>query len=153
MFNIGPPSSRITRNLLGDVITCGQHGHIRPYCYKLHGYPQSHVQSRLNRKKIKSKNLCKEQISTCLISKETKSWHQKPSHPNLKSMKKIISGDDIKELPKLKIEEDKIGKQPKMSHKKLQHLATSKDLKPLHLDTDQFEKSRSILGDCIYEGL
>ena len=54
--------------------------------------------------------------------------------------KKIISEEAIRDLPKLKIEEGKIygdfqiGKHTKMSHKKLQHLTTSKVLELLHID-------------------
>lgn len=54
-------------------------------------------------------------------------------------MRKIIPEDAIRGLSKLKIEEGKvygefqIGKQNKMSHKKLQHLATTKVLELLHM--------------------
>jgi hypothetical protein len=71
---------------------------------------------------------------------ETKLWHQKLGHLNLKSMKKIIREDAIRGLPNLKIEEGKIcgecqiGKQTKMSHKKVQHLTTTKTLELLHMD-------------------
>lgn len=55
---------------------------------------------------------------------ETKSWHQKIGHHNLKSMKKIVSEEVVKGFRKLMIEEGKvcgecqIGKKTKMSHKK-----------------------------------
>jgi hypothetical protein len=80
--------------------------------------------------------------SICLMSKEdeVKLWHQKLGHLNLKVMKKIISEEAIRGLPKLKIEqgnicgEYQIEKQTKMSHPKLQHLTTSKVLELLHMD-------------------
>ncbi|MCI11446.1 putative gag-pol polyprotein, partial [Trifolium medium] len=80
--------------------------------------------------------------STCLMTKEdeVKLWHQKLGHLNLKGMKRIISKEAIRGLPKLKIEEGnvcgecQIGKQTKMSHPKLQHLTTSKVLELLHMD-------------------
>lgn len=71
---------------------------------------------------------------------ETKLWHHKLGHINFESMRNIISEDVIKGLLKLKIEEGKlcgecqIGKQTKISHKKLQHLATTKFLELLHMD-------------------
>src|ERR1044072_52551 len=34
---------------------CGKHGHIRPYCYRLHGYPQSQSQSRINTQSFKAR--------------------------------------------------------------------------------------------------
>src|ERR1044072_4659695 len=81
-------------------------------------------------------------VSKCLISKEdeVKLWHKKLGHLNLKSMKKIISEDVVRGLPKLRIEEGKvcgecqIGKQTKKSHPKLQHQTTTKVLELLHMD-------------------
>ncbi|MCI18721.1 gag-pol polyprotein, partial [Trifolium medium] len=80
--------------------------------------------------------------STCLIAKEdeVKLWHQRLGHLNLRSMKKAITEEAIRGLPKLKIEEGniygecQIGKQTKTSHQKLQHLATAKVLELLHMD-------------------
>ena len=69
-----------------------------------------------------------------------KLWHQKLGHLNLKSMKKIISEEAIRGLPKMKIEEGRIcgecqiGKQTKLPHKKVQHLTTTKVLELLHMD-------------------
>jgi len=34
---------------------CGRCGHIRPYCYKLYGYPQPHVQPKANGKIVQAK--------------------------------------------------------------------------------------------------
>jgi len=44
--------------------------------------------------------------STCLISKdeEFKLWHQKLGHLNLRGMKRIMTEEAIKGLPKLQIE-------------------------------------------------
>ena len=56
------------------------------------------------------------------------------------SMKKILSKDAIRDIPNLKIDEGKIcgecqiRKQTKMSHKKIQHLATTRVLELLHRD-------------------
>lgn len=83
-----------------------------------------------------------ESTLTLLIFKidETKIWHQKLGHLNLRNMKKIIFEEAIKGLPKLKMEEGKIcgdcqiGKQTNMSHKKLQHLTSYKVLELLHMD-------------------
>ncbi|MCI47648.1 gag-pol polyprotein, partial [Trifolium medium] len=46
-------------------------------------------------------------LPTCLITREdeVKLWHQKLGHLNLRSMKKAISEEAIRGLPKLKIEE------------------------------------------------
>ncbi|MCI14113.1 putative gag-pol polyprotein, partial [Trifolium medium] len=81
-------------------------------------------------------------LSTCLTSKEdeVKLWHQRLGHLNLRGMKKAITEEAIKRLPKLKIEESnicgecQIGKQTRMSHQKLQHMVTSKVLEQLHMD-------------------
>lgn len=72
--------------------------------------------------------------STCLISieDEVNLWHQKLGHLHLKGVKKIVSKEAIRGIPRLKIEEGKaygeckIGKQTQMSHPKLQHQTTSK---------------------------
>ncbi|GAU48712.1 hypothetical protein TSUD_281050 [Trifolium subterraneum] len=81
-------------------------------------------------------------LSTCLIAKEdeVKLWHQRLGHLNLKSMKKAISEETIRGLPKLKIKEGhicgecQIGKQTKTPHQKLQHLTTTRVLELLHMD-------------------
>ena len=55
-------------------------------------------------------------------------------------MKKNVSKDVNKGIPKLKIDEGKIcsecqiGKQTRMSHKKIQHLTISRVLELLHMD-------------------
>ena len=67
-------------------------------------------------------------------------WHQKLGHLHLKGMKKILSKEAIRDIPKLKIDEGKIcgecqiGKQTKKSHKKIQYLATTRVLELLHMD-------------------
>ena len=61
-------------------------------------------------------------VSRCFLSKEdeVKLWHKKLGHLNLKSMRKIISEEAVRGLPKMKIEQGKIcgecqiGKQTKM---------------------------------------
>src|ERR1044072_2310093 len=59
---------------------------------------------------------------------------------NLRSMRRIISEEVVRGLPKVKIDEGKIcdecqiGKQTKVPHKKLQHLTTTKVLELLHMD-------------------
>lgn len=81
-------------------------------------------------------------LSICLMSKEdeTKLWNQKLDHLDLKGMKKVLSKEAVRWIPKLKIDEGRIcgecqiGKQTNMSHKKLQHLTTSKVLELLHMD-------------------
>jgi hypothetical protein len=71
---------------------------------------------------------------------EVKLWHQKLGHMNLKGMKRIMSEEAIRGLPKLIIEEGnvcgecQIKKQTKMSHPKQQHQITSKVLELLHMD-------------------
>ncbi|KAK2363076.1 hypothetical protein QL285_088090 [Trifolium repens] len=80
--------------------------------------------------------------TTCLISQEeeVKLWHQRLGHLNLKGMKKIVSKEAIRGLPKLKIVEGSIcgecqvGKQVHMSHPMLQHQVTSRVLELLHMD-------------------
>ncbi|KAK2364020.1 putative mitochondrial protein [Trifolium repens] len=80
--------------------------------------------------------------STCQITTEdeVQLWHQKLGHLNLKGMKKAISVEAIRGLPKLKIVEGKvcgecqIGKQIRMSHPMLEHQTTSKVLELLHMD-------------------
>ncbi|MCI25347.1 gag-pol polyprotein, partial [Trifolium medium] len=72
--------------------------------------------------------------STCLTSKENevKLWHQKLRRLNLRGLKRAITEEAIRGLPKLQIEEGNIcgecqvRKQTRMSHQKLQHLVTSK---------------------------
>ena len=81
-------------------------------------------------------------VSRCLLTKEeeVKLWHRKLGHLNLKGMRRIITEDAVRGLPKLKIEDGKvcgecqIGKQVKVSHKKLQQLTTTKVLELLHMD-------------------
>ena len=59
---------------------------------------------------------------------------------HLKGIKKILSKEVVRGIPKLKIDEGKIcgesqiGKQTRMSHKKIQHLTTSKVLELLYMD-------------------
>ncbi|WJX12614.1 hypothetical protein P8452_03091 [Trifolium repens] len=80
--------------------------------------------------------------STCQITTEdeVQLWHQKLGHLNLKGMKKAISVEAIRGLPKLKIVEGKVcgecqtGKQIRMSHPMLEHQTTSKVLELLHMD-------------------
>ncbi|KAK2426713.1 putative mitochondrial protein [Trifolium repens] len=80
--------------------------------------------------------------STCLVSKEdeVQLWHQKLGHLNLKGMKKAMTAEAIRGLPKLKIGEGnvcgecQIGKQTRMSHPMLEHQTTSKVLELLHMD-------------------
>ncbi|GAU49481.1 hypothetical protein TSUD_286190 [Trifolium subterraneum] len=81
-------------------------------------------------------------LSTCFIAKENEItlWHQKLGHLNLRRMKKAISEEAIRGLPKLQIAEGnicgecKIGKQTKMPHKMLQHSTTTRVLELLHMD-------------------
>ncbi|KAK2380438.1 gag-protease polyprotein [Trifolium repens] len=80
--------------------------------------------------------------STCLVTAEdeVQLWHQKLGHLNLKGMKKAMSAEAIRGLPRLKIIEGKvcgecqIGKQVRMSHPMLEHQTTSKVLELLHMD-------------------
>src|ERR1044072_2487548 len=87
-----------------------------------------------------SQQECK--VSRCLLTKEddVKLCHKKLGHLNLKSMKKIISGEAVRGLPKLRFEEGRvcgecqIGKQTKKSYPKLQHQTKTKVLELLHMD-------------------
>ncbi|WJX23069.1 hypothetical protein P8452_12316 [Trifolium repens] len=80
--------------------------------------------------------------TTCLSSAEdeVKLWHQRLGHLHLKGMKKAISSEAIRGLPKLKIIEGnkccecQIGKQVRMSNPMLEHQTTSKVLELLHMD-------------------
>ncbi|KAK2404703.1 gag-protease polyprotein [Trifolium repens] len=80
--------------------------------------------------------------STGLVTTEdeVQLWHQKLGHLNLKGMKKAMSAEAIRGLPRLKIIEGKvcgecqIGKQVRMSHPMLEHQTTSKVLELLHMD-------------------
>ena len=80
--------------------------------------------------------------SRCMLSQadETKLWHKKLGHLNLRSMNNLLSKQAITGIPDLKIEEGKIcgecqiGKQTRMSHKPVQHLTTSRVLELLHVD-------------------
>ena len=90
-------------------------------------------------------------VSRCLLTKEeeVKLWHRKLGHLNLKGMKRIISEDAVRGLPKMKIEEGKvcgecqIGKQTKVPHKKLQHLTTTKVLELLHRSEEHTSELQS----------
>jgi hypothetical protein len=81
-------------------------------------------------------------MSSCMLSKdeEVKLWHQKLGHLNLQGMKKAISVEAIRGIPKLNIVEGSIygecqlGKQTWMSHPRLEHHGTSKILELLHMD-------------------
>lgn len=48
--------------------------------------------------------------SSCMMTKyyETKLWHQKLGHLNLKIIKKIVLEETVKGFPKLSIEEGKV---------------------------------------------
>lgn len=112
-------------------------------------------------KGTKSSNNCymlrsqsRDQNLTYLIYKkdETKLWHKKLGHLNLRSMRKIIYVKVINGLPILKIEEGRIcgdcqiSKKTKMPHKKLQHLTTSNIPKLLHMDLMRPMKVESLGG-------
>jgi len=81
-------------------------------------------------------------LSSCMLSKdeEVRPWHQKLGHLNLQGMKKAISVEAIRGIPKLQITEGSIcgecqvGKQTQMSHPRLEHQGTSKVLELLHID-------------------
>jgi hypothetical protein len=81
-------------------------------------------------------------LSSCLLRKEeeVKLWHQKLGHLNLQGMKKAISVEAIRGLPKLKIAEGiicgecQVGKKTRLSHPRLEHQVTSKVLELLHMD-------------------
>jgi hypothetical protein len=75
-------------------------------------------------------------------------------------MKKVIIEEAIRGLPKLKLEEGKIcgecqiGKETKMSHKKLQYQVTSKVLELLHMNLIGHMQVESLGGrkytfDCV----
>ncbi|XP_050895226.1 uncharacterized protein LOC127101827 [Lathyrus oleraceus] len=99
-------------------------------------------------------------FSSCLMSKEeeTNIWHQKLGHLHMKGMKKVMSKEALRGIPKLKIHEGricgecKVGKQTKMSRKKLQHLTTSKIMELLHMDLMGLVRVGSLRGkrekDC-----
>jgi hypothetical protein len=81
-------------------------------------------------------------ISSCMLSKdeEVRLWHQKLGHLNMQGIKKAISLEAIKDIPKLEITERSIygecqvGKQTRMSHPRLEHQGTSKAIELLHID-------------------
>lgn len=54
---------------------CGRYGHIRPYFYRLYGYPQPYSKLRLNKKtskNIQARKVWKPKITTtCLITYTT----------------------------------------------------------------------------------
>ena len=66
--------------------------------------------------------------STCLMTKEEEArlWHQRLGHLHLKGIKEVLSKEAVRGIPNLKIDEEKvcgecqIGKQTRMSHKRLQ---------------------------------
>jgi len=71
---------------------------------------------------------------------EVRQWHQKLGHLNMQGIKKAISLEAIRGIPKLEITkgsicgEFQVGKQTRMSHPRLEHQGTSKVLEPLHID-------------------
>jgi len=79
---------------------------------------------------------------SCMLSKEeeVKLWHQKLGYLNMQGIKKAISLEAIRGIPKLEITEGSIcgecqvGKQTRMSHPWLEHQGTSKILELLHID-------------------
>jgi len=84
-------------------------------------------------KGIRSKDNCylweQALIASCMLSKneEVRLWHQKLSHLNMQGIKKVISLEAIRGIPKLEITEGSIygefqvGKQTRMSHPRLEH--------------------------------
>ena len=64
----------------------------------------------------------------------------KLGHLHLRGMKKIISMEAVRGIPRLHIDEGRVcgecqvGKQTRMSHPKSRHLTTSKVLELLHMD-------------------
>src|ERR1043165_2046615 len=78
--------------------------------------------------------------STVKDEKEVKLWHQKLGHLHLRGMKKIISMEAVRGIPRLDIDEGRVcgecqvGKQTRVSHPMLRHLTTSKVLELLHMD-------------------
>jgi len=81
-------------------------------------------------------------ISSCMLSKDeqVRLWHQKLGHLNMQGMKKAISLEAIRGIPKLQITEGSIcgecqvGKKTRMSHPRLEHQGTSKVLELLYID-------------------
>src|SRR3954464_7201440 len=78
--------------------------------------------------------------TVCSKEEEAKQWHQKLGHLHLRGMKRLISLEAVRGIPKLQIDEGKIcgecqvGKQTRMSHPKVTHLTTSRVLELLHMD-------------------
>ena len=78
--------------------------------------------------------------SSAKEEQEVKLWHRRLGHLHLRGMKKIISKEAVRGIPKLLIDEGRVcgesqvGKQTKMSHPKLGHPTTSKTLELLHMD-------------------
>ena len=81
--------------------------------------------------------------TTCSSAKEeqdVKLWHRRLGHLHLRGMKKIISKEAVRGIPKLLIDEGRVcgecqvGKQTKTSHPKLGHPTTSRVLELLHMD-------------------
>jgi len=81
-------------------------------------------------------------ISSCMLSKdeEVRLWHQKLGHLNMQGIKKAISLEAIRGIPKMEITEGSIrgecqvGKQTRISHPRLEHQGTSKVLELFHID-------------------
>ena len=109
----------------------------------------TYEKGKVSMKGIRSKDNCclwvsqeKAFLSSCIMSKdeEVKLWHQKLCHLNLQGMKKAISVEAIRDIPKLQIAEGSIcgecqvGKQTRMSHPRLEHQGTSKVLELLQID-------------------
>jgi len=106
-------------------------------------------EGKLSMKGIRSKDnyylwVSQEQdlIFSCMLSKdeEVRLWHQKLGHLNMQGIKKAISLEAIRGIPKLEITkgsicgECQVGKQTRMSHPRLEHQGTSKVLDLLHID-------------------
>ena len=70
--------------------------------------------------------------TVCSIAKEEKEvklWHQKLGHLHLRGMKRIISMEAVRGIPRLQIDEGRVCqvvKQTRMSHPKSRHLTPLK---------------------------
>ena len=80
----------------------------------------------------------------CLLSKASSdlnwSWHRKLSHLNFKNINKLVNGNLVRGLPKLKFEKDHLckdceaGKMKRVPHKVSQISSTTAPLQLIHMD-------------------
>lgn len=95
-----------------------------------------------------------QQGDICLVNQmdETNFWHQRLGHLNFKDVARLNKKGIVKDLPKLSKVDNLIckgyqmGKQTRVSHKKVTSVGTTRPLEPFHMDLAGLTRMESLGG-------